>query len=456
MSPIVVALASLVAGILGAALGYLLQISRAAALSERAALAEQAAQAARVALTTAQAQHTSLVAADAALRKELELTRQSSEEKLRLLTEASEALSRSFSALSAEALDKNSHSFLLLAQETLGRFQQKAQGELEKREQAVANLVKPIHDSLGKVDAQIQLMEKGRAEAYGSLAMHVQVLAQSHQSLQVETRNLVTALRAPHVRGRWGEIQLKRVVEMAGMVAYCDFIEQSTAATADGKLRPDLVVKLPGGKNVVVDAKTPLAAYLEAMEAKDDELRRARLADHARQTREHLAKLSAKSYLDQFQPSPEFVVMFLPGETFFSAALEHDPALIEEGVAQRVIPASPTTLIALLRAVAYGWRQEKIAESAQQISQLGSELYGRLCTFASHLESVGKSLDKSVDCYNKAVASLESRVMPAARKFPELGTPVKEDLPQLEPVERTVRAVAGALGEGEAKKAADS
>ena len=284
-----------------------------------------------------------------------------------------------------------------------------------------------------------QEIEKTRATAYGTLTEHLRSLSGSQEKLETQTRKLVTALRAPHVRGRWGEIQLRRVVEMANMLPYCDFEEQVNVETADGRLRPDLVVKLPGGKNVVVDAKAPLQAYFDSMETQDEDLRRGHLMQHARQVRDHMNKLSSKTYWAQFQATPEFVVMFLPGETFFSAALESDPSLIEDGVSLRVIFASPTTLIALLRAVAYGWTQEKLEKNAQEISALGKELYERLFSYASHMESVGKSLDRAVDQYNKAVGSLDSRVMVSARRFLELGPAVSNELPEFERVEKVTR-----------------
>jgi len=361
------------------------------------------------------------------------------DEQRALLAEAQEKLKESFQSLAAQALSSNNQSFLELAKSTLENYQTEARRDLESREKAVENLVTPIKTSLDKVDAQIQEIEKSRVLAYGSLTEQVRSLIGSQEKLQSETGKLVTALRAPNVRGRWGEIQLRRVVEIANMLPYCDFEEQVSVTTSDGRLRPDLVVKLPGGKNVVVDAKAPLQAYLNSLDAQDDDLRRTHLAQHARQIRDHMNKLSSKAYWEQFQPTPEFVVMFLPGETFFSAALESDPSLIEDGVADRVIFASPTTLIALLRAVSYGWTQEKLARNAQEISALGKELYERLFNYASHMESVGKSLDRAVDQYNKAVGSLESRVMVSARRFLELGPAVTNELPEFERVEKVTR-----------------
>ncbi|MGZ4787575.1 MAG: DNA recombination protein RmuC [Terriglobales bacterium] len=361
------------------------------------------------------------------------------EEQRALLAEAQDKLKDAFNSLAAQALNTNNQSFLELAKSTLEKYQTDARRDLQEREKAVENLVTPIKTSLDKVDAQIHEIEKARATAYGDLTAQVRSLIGTQEKLQTETSKLVTALRAPNVRGRWGEIQLRRVVEMADMIDYCDFEEQVSVTTSDGRLRPDLIVKLPGGKNVVVDAKAPLQAYLNALEAQDEDHRRTHLAQHARQIREHMTKLGSKTYSDQFQPAPEFVVMFLPGEAFFSAALESDPALIEAGVAKNVIPASPTTLIALLRAVAYGWRQEKLTKNAQEISQLGKQLYERLCTYASHMEKVGRSLDRAVDSYNDAVRSLETRVMVSARKFTELGPAVTNELPEFERIDKATR-----------------
>jgi DNA recombination protein RmuC len=333
--------------------------------------------------------------------------------------------------------------------ESSGAFLDLAQTKLDA-------YVAPLRESLGKVETHVSALESARKEAYGSLNEAVRSMREEQRRLRGETSNLVTALRAPHVRGRWGEIQLRRVVEMAGMVQHCDFVEQPTTTDGDGRvLRPDVIVRLPGGKRIVIDSKAPLAAYLEAFatDASDDE-RRVLFAEHARHVREHILKLGQKGYWRQVDSTPEFVVMFLPDESFLRVALEHDPSLIELAVDNNVIPASPTNLIGLLRAVHYGWQQETIAEGARQISDLGRELYKRLSTMGAHVSKLGRSLDTAVRSYNETVGSLERQVLPQARRFEQHGiTGISP--PELAPIERQTRVLSAAeLVEEEPGKAA--
>ena len=396
----------------------------------------------------------------ARLQTTIEKERQAAAEKLRLLDDAQTRLSDAFQALSAEALRNNNTSFVHLAKATLEKFQEAAQGDLDRRQQAIGELVSPLKESLQKVDEKIRQIETAREVAYSNLTEHLKGLVSAQGNLERETAKLVGALRSSSTRGRWGEIQLQRVVEMAGMTSYCDFSLQATVETEDGRLRPDLVIRLPNQKNVVIDAKAPLDAYLDAMEALDEDGRRSKMKDHARQIRSHLVRLGEKNYWKQFEPAPEFVVLFLPGETFFGAALEQDPSLIEYGVAQRVILATPTTLIALLKAVAYGWRQAQAEESAQEIAELGKQLYERLRVFVNHLSGVGKNLGQSVEAYNSAVGSLQMRLFPAARRFKDLGAAGGDEIKEADTLDKITRsldfdleslegdAVAGVLGDG--------
>ena len=411
-----------------------------AATRHVATTATQERDAARAELREAQDRAAALAAQLARLEAALDHERRSATEKLAVLDAAQQKLTDAFSALSADALDRNNRSFLELAKTALEGAKAEASGELEQRRLAVEHMVQPLQESLARVDAKLQGLEVARQEAYAGLAQQVRSLGETQERLRTETANLVTALRAPSVRGRWGELQLRRVVELAGMVRHCDFSEQVTTSTDDGRQRPDLVVHLPGGKHVVVDAKVPLEAYLVAAEAADDSTRTQRLRDHARQLRTHVDQLAAKAYWAQFDTSPDFVVLFIPGEPFLAAACEHDPGLFEHASAQRVMLATPTTLIALLQSVAYGWRQEALAENARAVCEVGRELYKRLATMGEHVSSVGKALDRAVDAYNKQVGSLESRVLVSARRLASLEIG-EGDVVSPDPVEKSTRAL---------------
>lgn len=389
-----------------------------------------------------------LAGAQAALEQQRALTA----ERQAAWDESRRQLLGEFAELSQQALTRNAEQFLQLADERLAQSRQAAVGDLDLRRQAISELLAPLRDQLGRYEQGLHQLELQRQHAYAGLGEQVKQLAASQDRLRAETRNLVTALRAPATRGRWGELQLRRVVEMAGMVEHCDFEEQVTTDTDEGRLRPDLVVRLPGAKQVVVDAKVPLQAFLDANEATDDDTRRLQLNAHARHLRAHVDALAKKAYWQQFESSPEFVVAFVPGDPLLAAALEHDPSLLEHAVANHVLLATPTTLIALLRTVAATWQHEALAANARQVQQAGRELYKRLSTFGDHLARTGRGLSSAVDAYNKAVGSLERSVLPQARRFRELGVvgAGDGDLPEPDQVERATRQLQPADGRHDA------
>ena len=364
------------------------------------------------------------------------------QERLASLADAQERMAASFKALSAEALQQSMSQLAEMSRAQLQAAHAEAKGDLEKRQQAVEHLVGPLREQLGRVDQQLAALDRERRESRGRLEAQIKTLSETGEKLRTETGALVTALRKPNTRGQWGQMQLRKVVELAGMVRHCDFTEQSSYAGDEVTLRPDLVVNLPGGKHVVVDAKAPLQGVLDAYEAVDEESRERHLRDHARLLRKHVKQLGDKAYWAGLETTPDLVVLFLPGEHLYSAALEVDPALIEDAMARRVLIATPTTLLALLRSVAYGWQQERVAESAQAISDLGRELHGRLVKLSTLIATLGRRLNSTVTAYNDAVGSYESRVIPSARRFADHGAVSEEaELPELEPVTLSARSV---------------
>ena len=390
----------------------------------------QRVEALRIELTTAQVR--------------LEAAASGAGERASLLEHSEARLRAAFDSLASETLRSNSELFLQLARESLGRDQVVAEGALKEREVAIAQLVLPLRSALERTEAQVQALERDRREAFATLRTQIETLAGGQAQLQRETRNLVTALRRPEVRGRWGELTLRRLVELAGLSEHADFSEQVQVGGADAALRPDLVVHMPDARDLVIDAKTPLDAYLAALDAASEEERGTALRRHAQQVETRVRELASKAYWNQFQRSPEFAVLFLPGDQFLSAALAERPELLENALAQSVIIATPSTLIALLKAVAYGWRQSAVAHNAALIRDLGQELYKRLSTFDGHLARLGQRLAGAVDAYNAAVGSLERQVLPQARRFPELGVTAAEPLPPLEPIGQLVRTPATA------------
>lgn len=382
-----------------------------------------------------------LIAEKVRLETRLDSEKEKLEEIQKLYDAVESEISDKFKTISYDVLKDNSKTFLEIARKTFETIQTEARGDLDSKRQSIENLIKPVMETMASVNKQINEIEKNREGAYRALTEQVKMLMDSEEKLHRETNNLVTALRQPSVRGRWGEMQLRNAIELAGMLDYCDFVEQESVATEDGLLRPDVKVRLPGGREIIIDAKAPYTAYFNALEKSDNDEKDALLREHALQVRKHIASLSAKSYWRQFDPSPDFVVMFLPGENIYRAALEYDSTIINFGVEQHVLPTSPVTLITLLRAVAIGWQQELIARSARDISKLGSDLHDRIGTLTGHFDSLGKNLARSVKAYNDAIGSLESRVLPMARRFKELGVDTAAGIPVLEPIEKTSREI---------------
>ncbi|MFQ5635752.1 MAG: DNA recombination protein RmuC [Gammaproteobacteria bacterium] len=377
----------------------------------------------------------------AAARGELKSQRDLAEDRETTLQQAQERLAGTFADLANKSLAHNSDSFLKLARQSLGTTQERARSDLNEKEQAIAQLIKPIREALEKTKQQIGEIEKHRHEAFGGIRAQLEAMAAGQEALQSHTRNLVTALRRPEVRGQWGELTLRRVVELAGMVEHCDFTEQAHVDTGDGAVRPDMVVRLPDRGTIVVDAKTPLDAYLTAVEADTDQDRKTALQRHARNVANRVRELAGKSYWSQFDASPEFVILFIPGDQFLTAALSENPNLLEDALREKVIIATPTSLVALLKAIAYGWRQLALDENAEKIRELAQDMHGRLSTFTGHLAKLGKQLEGTIKAYNSAVGSMDRKVLPGARKFVELGVHAKSELPAPGIIETSAREI---------------
>ena len=389
----------------------------------------------------ARKEHDKLESMAQQLSMQLHLEKERYLEKIETIEESRKQLENSFTVLSQQALKLNNENFLTLAKEKLSQFQIQAEANLDKKEKSIETLLQPIQSALKNTEAQIQTIEKERKESFGSLSQHLKTINESQADLRLETQNLVQALRRPEVRGQWGELTLKRIAELAGMVDHCDFYEQQQSDSNDSRMRPDMIVRMPDQRELIIDAKTPLDAYLSATQATDANIREQSLARHARNVRERMKELASKAYWSQFKNSPDFVVLFIPGEQFLSSALEQDPQLLEDALKNKVILATPTSIVALLRAVAFGWRQVSVAENAEKIRELGEDLYHRLATFAEHLQKLGKHLDTSVEQYNKAMGSLDRQVLSGARKFTELGIEKKKTIPELKIVENTTKSL---------------
>jgi DNA recombination protein RmuC len=378
-------------------------------------------------------------------RANLETERKTYAARVEELKNMGEEIEQKFTVLASQALGNNSESFLRLMSERFEKYKAAADGDLETRQKAIETLVRPISESFSKFEYKIGELEKSRQGAYAAIYEQVKNLAEGQTGLRSETTRLVQALRQPKTRGRWGEFQLRNVLEMAGMTEYVDFVGESTIEGDAGRLRPDVIVRLPGNKSIVVDAKTPLEAYLSAIESTDEVVRERLINDHARQVRDHVRQLGSKDYWKALDVTPDFVVMFVPGEAFFAAAIESDPNLFEQAVRQRVLISTPTTFIALIKAIAYGWQQEKLAENAQIVACLARDLFERIKLFGGHMRGLGQSLQQAVDRYNKGVGSLEGRVLPTARRFESLGVvPSGSEIPSLEPIEIDARDIQAA------------